>query len=57
MGWRWGQQHGRAGAHLQQHPAGLQLGGRVSVGTIQPQQLLEGPNGLGVALGPRGERG
>lgn len=57
MGWCWGQQQGRARAHLQQHPAGLQLGGRVRVGPIQPQQLLKGPNGLGIALGPSGERG
>lgn len=46
-GQQWGGSSG-AGAHLQQHLAGLQLGGYISVGTLQ---VLKGVPGLGVALG------
>lgn len=46
-GQQWGGSSG-AGAHLQQHLAGLQLDGYISVGTLQ---VLKGVPGLGVALG------
>lgn len=46
----WGGSSG-AGAHLQQHLAGLQPGGYVTVGALEEQQLLKGVPGLGVELG------
>lgn len=52
VGWQlW---RGRPRTHPQEGPAGRQLGNRVRVGTVPAQQLLEGADGLGVALG-RGE--